>query len=102
VLEVHNNLGILRSERGRTDEAIAHFRKTLEINPDDIGALRNLSFCLEQKGQWAGATSVLTRTLALAESSGDEAQITTIERALVKLHETANYSKKMTLKKTAQ
>jgi tetratricopeptide (TPR) repeat protein len=100
--DAHNNLGILLVQTGRTDEAIAHFRKTLEINPDDIGALRNLSISLEQKGQWADAASVLTRALALAESSGDEAQIKTIAQTLAKLHETADLSKKAVLNKHAQ
>jgi tetratricopeptide (TPR) repeat protein len=79
---------------GLIDEAIAHFQKALEINSDDIGALHNLSFSLEQKGQWTDATSVLTRALASAKSAGDEAQIKTIAQTLKKLFEIADLSKK--------
>ena len=31
----HNNLGLALSGRGRVDEAIAHFRKALELKPDE-------------------------------------------------------------------
>ena len=30
----HNNLGIALAGRGQVDEAIAHYRKALEIKPD--------------------------------------------------------------------
>jgi tetratricopeptide (TPR) repeat protein len=78
---------------GLTDDAIAHFQKALEINSDDIGALHNLSFSLEQKGQRTDANSVLENALASAKSAGDEGRAEMIVHILAKLHETVDSSR---------
>ena len=44
----HNNLGLLLTETGRTDEAMAHFLKALEINPIYSRAHNNLGNLLMQ------------------------------------------------------
>jgi len=46
----HNNLGAIRLQQGRHDEAIAHFRTALEILPDHGNAHGNLAHALLQKG----------------------------------------------------
>jgi Flp pilus assembly protein TadD len=45
----HNNLGLLLSGRG--DEAIAHFRRALELKPDFAEAHNNLGVALAGRGQ---------------------------------------------------
>jgi protein O-mannosyl-transferase len=44
----HNNLGLLLMNTGRTDEAMVHFLKALEINPNYGDAHYNLSLLLEK------------------------------------------------------
>ena len=47
----HNNLGVVLAGRGQVDEAIAHYRKALEINPDYARAHNNLGVALAGRGQ---------------------------------------------------
>jgi tetratricopeptide (TPR) repeat protein len=83
----HYNLGVLLANMGRTDEAITHFRKALELNPNETSALKYLAFALSQKGQWTEAILVLQNALASARSAGDEARVRMIEQIYRKLHE---------------
>jgi tetratricopeptide (TPR) repeat protein len=47
----HNNLGIALFEKGRLDEAIAHYRTTLQMQPDFWDADYNLGSALLGKGE---------------------------------------------------
>ena len=47
----HNNLGLALAGRGQVDEAIAHYRKALEIKPDYAEAHNNLGNALAGRGQ---------------------------------------------------
>ena len=47
----HNSLGAALFGRGRIDEAMAHYRKALEIKPDDAEANYNLGIALASRGQ---------------------------------------------------
>ena len=42
----HNNLGIALAGRGQVDEAIAHYRKALEIKPDYVGGPQQPRTCV--------------------------------------------------------
>jgi protein O-mannosyl-transferase len=46
-----NNLGLLLYHQGRLDEAIAHYQKALQINPDNAEAHINLGTDLLKKGR---------------------------------------------------
>ncbi len=46
----HNNLGIILAQKGLADEAIAQFRKALEVRPDNAEAQNNLGRALLQNG----------------------------------------------------
>jgi tetratricopeptide (TPR) repeat protein len=46
----HNNLGATLHEKGEMDEAISHFQKALQINPDHAQAHNNLGNALREKG----------------------------------------------------
>lgn len=52
----HNNLGGFLVEQGRPDEAIAHFRRAVEIQPHYARAQYNLGAALSEKGQLDEAT----------------------------------------------
>lgn len=50
-----NNLGDALLKKGQTDDALSHFRKALEIDPNYPEANNNLGYALAQKGNWADA-----------------------------------------------
>lgn len=60
-----NNLGLLAGRAGRMDEAIAYFKKTLEITPDYVVALVNLGSAYRQQKLWNDARQVLERAIAI-------------------------------------
>ena len=47
----HDNLGIVLYRQGRIDEAIAHYRRALEIRPDFAETHNDLGLALARKGQ---------------------------------------------------
>ncbi len=47
----HNNLGVISSDQGRLDEAIAHYQKAVEIKPDYAEAHDNLGIALANRGR---------------------------------------------------
>ena len=49
--DAHYNLGNALAERGQIDEAIAHYRKALEIKPDFAEAHNNLASALTRRGR---------------------------------------------------
>jgi tetratricopeptide (TPR) repeat protein len=49
---MHNNLGFALTARGRTDEAIKHFKEALRLNPDFEGAKINLGLALLTQGKF--------------------------------------------------
>ena len=61
----HCNLGTALLEKGQVDEAMAHYRKALEINPSSVGALSGLGAALLNKGQVDEAITQLRKALAI-------------------------------------
>ena len=61
----HNNLGIALAKAGRKEEAIAHFRQSLQINPDNVEAESNLGSELTALGRPGEALPHLQRALQL-------------------------------------
>jgi tetratricopeptide (TPR) repeat protein/peroxiredoxin len=64
-----NNLGLLATREGRTDDAIGYFERALKVNPDHLIALENLGNAYRQQRQWEQARKVLEH--AVAVSPGD-------------------------------
>jgi tetratricopeptide (TPR) repeat protein len=64
-----NNLGLLSTRGGRTDEAIGYFQQALKVNPDHLIALDNLGNAYRQQKNWEEARKVLEH--AVAVSPGD-------------------------------
>ncbi len=65
----HNNLGVLMAARGQTDEAIAHYRKALDIHPRYAEAQCNLGMALTRCGQVAEAIQHYQRALKIKPDS---------------------------------
>lgn len=60
----NDNLGTALLENGQADEAIAHFRKALEIQPDDALTATHLGMALAQQGQSSEAFTTFQNALA--------------------------------------
>ena len=61
----HSNLGLALAGRGQVDEAIAHYRKALEIKPDDVEAHTNLGNALAGSGQFEEAIAHYRKALEI-------------------------------------
>ncbi len=61
----HNNIGLLLTETGRTDEAMTHFLKALEINPVYARAHNNLGNLLMQINRTDEAMTHFLRALEI-------------------------------------
>ncbi|MGZ5032783.1 MAG: tetratricopeptide repeat protein [Usitatibacter sp.] len=66
VPDFHNNLGLLLRDTRRPDEAIACFRKTLEVDPGWIEAFNNLGLTLEALGRSDEAVAAYREAIARA------------------------------------
>ena len=60
-----NNLGLLETQRGRTEEAIPLFQQALKLSPNNLIALDNLASAYRQQKRWDEARSVLERALSV-------------------------------------
>jgi len=60
-----NNLGLLDTREGRTDEAIGCFQEALRQSPDYLIALENLGNAYRQQKRWEEARRTLERALAV-------------------------------------
>ncbi len=60
-----NDLGNMLLKMGRVDEAIVHYRKALEINPDCVEACYNLGDALLQKGRVDEAIAYCQKALQI-------------------------------------
>ncbi|KAG7387615.1 hypothetical protein PHYPSEUDO_013865 [Phytophthora pseudosyringae] len=70
VAHIHNNLGFIARERGKWSvayslEALGHFEKALEINPDFVGALYNKASVLLALRQDMASQELLLKVLEL-------------------------------------
>jgi len=60
-----NNLGLLATREGRTDEAIGFFKEALRLNSDHLIALENLGNAYRQQKRWEEARATLERAVAV-------------------------------------
>ena len=61
----HAYLGTLYLDRGETDRAIAHFRRSLKLNPGDADLHNNLGYLLAEKGEAEAAMAHYRRAIAI-------------------------------------
>jgi SAM-dependent methyltransferase len=62
--EYHYNIGLLFAGLGRMDEAVAHNRRAVSLDPDYADAHTNLGGALATQGHWNEATLHFRRALA--------------------------------------
>jgi Tfp pilus assembly protein PilF len=61
-----NNLGLLDTREGRTDEAIRCFQEALRSSPDHLVALNNLGNAYRLRKEWDKARETFERSLAVS------------------------------------
>jgi tetratricopeptide (TPR) repeat protein len=65
----YNNLGAVLYQKGQLDDAMAYYRKALEINPRYAEAHSNLGAALWQKGQVAEAEAHFQKALEISPNN---------------------------------
>ena len=68
---MHYNLGLLLFRKGQTNEAIAHFRRAVEIRPSYLDAHINLGIALLQTGKADEGTAHLQEAVRLAPTDAE-------------------------------
>jgi predicted alpha/beta superfamily hydrolase len=68
---VLNSLGYAALGQGKTDDALALFRRNVEANPNSANAWDSLADGCDQAGKWQEAADAADRAAALATESGD-------------------------------
>ncbi len=63
--DVENQLGVIDAERGELDAAIAHFRASIALDPDDPRTHGNLGLALSQRWRLDEAIEAFERALGL-------------------------------------
>jgi serine/threonine-protein kinase len=67
----HVGLGNLRSKQGKLAEAVAEYRKALDIEPGDAVAHYNLGNALYRQGRWAEAEAAYRESLRLQPNDAE-------------------------------
>lgn len=67
----HTNYGNLLLEKGRTDEAVAHLERSLEIEPDAVPTLLNLARIEEARGRPDSTVERLRAALGIDPSDAE-------------------------------
>ncbi len=61
----HNNLGCIRAEQGRLDEALKHFEASLKVNPGNVKAVINVAKTQAARGRFAEAETSFLAAIKL-------------------------------------
>jgi tetratricopeptide (TPR) repeat protein len=64
----HGSLGLALSERGRSREALAHFQKALELDPESVATEQNIGNAYFRLGEMNAAAAHYRRVVALDPS----------------------------------
>lgn len=65
------NLGVVRQEAGRLDEALQAYTRSIELNPSDPKALSNRALIHFQRSQWGSALADLNRWIEVNPTSSE-------------------------------
>jgi Flp pilus assembly protein TadD len=68
--ETHNGLGYVIGRQGRTDDAVAEYRKAIEVDPQYTPAYNNLAQALAGQGKLEEAAQYYRLSLAEKPSAG--------------------------------
>jgi len=71
----HFELGVLSEELGRKEEAVANYRRAIEIDLSYLPALRNLALLYASEGNVEGTREMVERSLALEHDTDRRAAL---------------------------
>jgi tetratricopeptide (TPR) repeat protein len=66
-----SGLGACLTELGRFDQAVQRYHESLEINPNEVGTLRNMATCLAKAGRVAEGIQFIEKALSLKADDAD-------------------------------
>ncbi len=66
-----NNLGLVATRAGHTDEAIPYFQEALKLNPNHLIALENMGNAYRQQKNWDEARKALERAVAIGPQDAE-------------------------------
>ena len=67
----HNNLGSLLKDQGHIEEAMEHYRKVVQIDPNDCDALDSLGIALATRGQFEEAIKNFRKAIQIKPNDCD-------------------------------
>ena len=85
--ETHNGLGYVLVRRGRTDQAVAEFRKAIDVDAKFTPAYNNLADALAKQGKLEEAEHYYTRSLAEKPSAAVYSALGAVQQKLGKMNE---------------
>jgi tetratricopeptide (TPR) repeat protein len=88
--ETHNGLGYVLAHQGRAEEAIAEFRKAIDIDSQFTPAYNNLAEALERRGKLDDAAEYYRRSLAERPTAAGYKALGAVLRKLGKMDEAAD------------
>ena len=74
MLDAHHNLGTLLAKMGRTNEAMIHLQKAVELKPNNAEAHNNLGILLAKMGQTDEAMAHLLKAVELNPNNAGRPQ----------------------------
>jgi len=92
--ETHNGLGYVLARQRRTDDAVAEFRKAIDVDAKYTPAYNNLADALAQQGKLEEAEQYYQRSLAQKPSAAVSNALGVVRHRLGKMDEAADQSGK--------
>jgi len=92
--ETHNGLGFVLEKQGRAEEAVAEFRRAIELDPRFTPAYNNLAGALAKQGKLADAETWYRRSLAERPNAAVYNALGSVLRAQGKGNEAAEQFRK--------
>jgi len=71
----HNNMAFCLTSAGQNEAALAHYRKSVELNPDNSSSVRGLALTLHEMGQDEEARDYAVRWRALRPEDTESAEL---------------------------
>ena len=68
-----NNLGLMATQEGRTEQAIQHFQQALRLSPNHLVALENLGNAYRQLHRWDEGQRALEKALSVSPEDAEAA-----------------------------
>jgi tetratricopeptide (TPR) repeat protein len=72
---LHNNIAFCLTSAGDNEAALTHYRKSLELNPDNSSSVRGIALTLNEMGKFEEAQDYAVRWRALRPEEAEAAEL---------------------------